>query len=71
MGEQVTIKSASKLDSDSLKQITSFVKSKLGKDVKIKESLDKTLIAGFKLEMAGVEYDYSIKGSLDRLSKVL
>ncbi len=67
----VTVKSAIKPDADSLSQIAAFAKKKLGREVKLEVVLDKDVIAGFVIEIAGLEYDYSLRGSLSRLAKTL
>lgn len=67
----VTVRSAIKLDSKSLAAITKFATKKLGHAVKPEVSLDPKLIAGFKLNLDGIEYDYSLSGSLEALAQEL
>lgn len=68
---KVKVRSAVKLDDKSLASMTKFVKNKHGRDCEIEVKLDPDLIAGFKLLVEGVEYDYSLSGSLTRLQAEL
>jgi len=68
----VTVRSAIKLDAKSLATLSKFVESKHNvKNCEFEVTIDPELIAGFKLMVAGVEYDYSISGSLDRMQAEL
>lgn len=65
------VRSAIKLDTKSLLSMAKFIKSKHGVEPQIEVTIDPSLIAGFKLNVEGVEYDYSLSGSLDRLEQEL
>lgn len=65
------LRTAVKLDDQSLKAVAKFVKAKHGLDCQLVTKLAPELIAGFKLNVLGVEYDYSLAGSLDRLEQAL
>ncbi|RLF28422.1 MAG: hypothetical protein DRN14_04250 [Thermoplasmata archaeon] len=70
----VQLRSAIKLDADAIKMIIKFIKNKLNSPkstIEVNEIVDPQLIAGFKLNINGVEYDYSLTGSLNRLAQEL
>lgn len=66
----VKFKSSVKLDKVSLAKVSAFAKEK-GVTTLPEATIDLKLIAGFVLEIDGTEYDYSLKGALNRLSKAL
>jgi len=68
---RVTVRSAIKLDQKSLLSMAKFIKAKHGQECEIKVTIDPELIAGFKINVAGLEYDYSLSGSLDQLEQEL
>lgn len=69
--QAVNVISAIKLDDKSLLTLAEFIKSKHAIEPEIKVKLDPSLIAGFKFIVEGVEYDYSLDGSLNRLEQEL
>lgn len=67
----VQVRSAIKLDSAAEKTIKKFASDKLTGPLEIETIIDPGLIAGFKLNISGMEYDYSLSGSLSRLAQEL
>ena len=66
----VIFKTALKLDKDLSSKIASFAKGKGVATLPV-AIVDEKLLAGFVLEIDGIEYDYSLAGSLTRLAKSL
>jgi F0F1-type ATP synthase delta subunit len=69
--QTVKVTSAIKLDAKSLTTLAAFIKSKHQLEPDIFVTVDPGLIAGFKFIVEGVEYDYSLDGSLTRLEQEL
>lgn len=67
---QVRFQTASTLDKESSAKIASLAKS-LGVSSLPTAQIEPSLLAGFVLEIEGTEYDYSLKGALNRLGNSL
>jgi F0F1-type ATP synthase delta subunit len=71
MATKIVVHSAIKLDERSKTTLTKFIKSKHSVTPSLAVVVDPGLIAGFRFMVEGVEYDYSISGSLSRLQQEL
>lgn len=64
-----TITSSAPLDSDSLEQVQAFLAQKTGSSILYKENIDKTLIAGLRLQSSYLLWEHSIKKYLTLLGR--
>lgn len=65
LGELVT---AIPLDSGALNNVSSALEKKLKKPVYLKQKVDPAVIAGMRVTVAGITYDGTIQGQLEKLS---
>ena len=65
------VKTAFPLDKEDLDALEARMASFLGAPVALVERLDKTLIAGITVEIAGRVLDYSLKGRLAQVRREL
>lgn len=67
----VTLYTARALDNTDKKQITKKLEILVGCEIILKEIIDKSLLAGFRLKFEDWVYDASIKGQLENLKNQL
>lgn len=60
--------SAVAITDEELAGIKSAISKRLNKPVKLKQKIDSSLIAGMRVTVAGVTYDGSVRGKLDKLA---
>jgi len=65
------LSTASALGAKELAEIKRFINKRHGAGWELIVKKDTSLIAGFKLNLAGLEYDRSLVGGLDQLSQAL
>lgn len=68
---KINIRSAIKLDQKSLASLSQFINKQHQVEPELTVTVDRSLVAGFKFMVQGIEYDYSISGSLARLQQEL
>ncbi|MDX9769363.1 MAG: ATP synthase F1 subunit delta [Tenuifilaceae bacterium] len=68
---KVMVESASELDSNTLKGISSFLGKKLSKEIEIEQRVNQNLIGGFTLTIEDKFMDKSVKGELELFRKKL
>lgn len=61
--------SAEPLNEESLRALSASFGKKLGKRVEFKNTSDASLLAGLRVTVAGVTYDGTLRGQLDRLKE--
>lgn len=64
-----TISSPVKLEQDQLKQIKSILSEKFGRSVRLKTTLDKSIVAGFRITIAGQVIDGTVNKKLSDLKQ--
>ncbi|MFH2085624.1 MAG: F0F1 ATP synthase subunit delta [bacterium] len=64
----ITVISTYKLAPTELKVVQDIAKTKLGASGSIKNVIDKSVIAGVKIQAEGREIDFTVSGSLYRLA---
>ena len=67
----VSIKSARKLEKETLDQILNKLKSKVDGDIEVTEEIDKSLIGGFIVRMDDKQIDASVLNQLKRMKQEL
>ena len=67
----ITVSSAYKLAPAELKAAQALAESRLGVSGTITNVIDKTVIAGIKIEAGSRELDLSMSGTLDRMAATL
>ena len=64
----VEVQSACPLDAEMEQRIVNAMHKRLGKDIRITQTIDPTLIGGARVKVGDVVYDASLKGGLSQLA---
>lgn len=67
----ITVLSSYKLAATELKAVEAIAKEKLGASGTITNTIDKSVIAGVKIQAGGREIDLTLDGSLSRMTIAL
>lgn len=71
MTNLITVKTSARLDVKSVARIKDFVKTTYKVTAGVEQIIDKSLVAGFIININGIEHDYSLSGELARLSQAI
>jgi len=71
MANSITVYSSARLDAPSLARIKDFAKANYHLTCSVEQVVDPLLIAGFKVNINGIEHDFSVAGKLARLGQAL
>lgn len=66
----VEVVSAFPLDATQTERIGSAMRKRLGKDIRISQTIDQTLIGGARVKVGDMVYDASLRGGLSQLANV-
>lgn len=71
MANSIIVYSSARLDAQSLSLVKAFAKSNYQITSPVEQVIDPSLIAGFKVNINGIEHDFSVAGELARLGQAL
>lgn len=71
MKNLILVKTSARLDVQSVARIKDFVKTTYKVSPGVEQIIDKSLVAGFIININGIKHDYSLRGKLARLSQAI